>query len=46
MPSVAGSRASLAKDIAVFEIVLGEFEHGRIADPADLQPSDIGAAES
>jgi len=39
------SRASLAKDIAVFEIALGEFEYGRVADRADLQSSDIGAAE-
>ena len=37
--------ASLAKDIAVFEIALGEFEYGRIAGRTDLQPSDIGAAE-
>ena len=39
------SRASLAKDIAVFEIALGELEHGCVADRTDLQPSDIGAAE-
>jgi hypothetical protein len=39
------SRASLTKDIPVFEIALGEFEHRCIADPTDLQPSDIGAAE-
>ena len=39
------SRASFAKDIAVFEIALGEFEHGCVADRTDLQPSDIGAAE-
>ena len=37
--------ASLAKDIAVFEIALSNLEHGSIADPTDLQPSDIGAAE-
>jgi hypothetical protein len=39
------SSASFAKDIAVFEIALGDFEHGCVADRADLQASDIGAAE-
>ena len=39
------SRANLTQDIAIFEIALGEFEHGRVPDRADLQPSDIGAAE-
>src|SRR5689334_4317252 len=39
------SRANLAQDIAVFEIAFSEFEHGRVANRADLQPSDIGAAE-
>ena len=31
------SRASFAKDIAVFEIALGEFEHGCVADRTDLE---------
>ena len=39
------SRASFANDIAVFEVTFGEFEHGGVADHADLQPSDIGATE-
>jgi len=39
------SCANLAKDIAVFEIAFGEFQHGCVADRADLQTSDIAAAE-
>ena len=39
------SSASFAKDIVVFEIALGDFEHGCVASRADLQASDVGTAE-
>ena len=39
------SGANLSQDVAVLEIAFGQFEHRRIADGADLQASDIGAAE-
>ena len=38
------SHPNLAQNIAVFEIAFGEFQHGRIVDRPDFQPSDIGAA--
>ena len=39
------SGANLSQDVAVLEIAFGQFEHRRIADGADLQAPDIGAAE-
>jgi hypothetical protein len=39
------SDTNLAQNIAVFELAVGELDHGRIADRADFEPSNIGAVE-